>query len=236
MMVGLVVGSVTYHVNEAGGQVQYAVAGAATGAVVMVAVLLLRGTSLASATVALPLGDVTFVVPQDKRNLAWQIFHEAASRIVMRPLPEGHGSVRKALKSMHTWVTFSRELLRPQGPAANGKPGQNTVEYLWYDMINGPVSRFLSYWDIELEEFEKTGAAEREWPRNAECRYELRRLQRDLRPYMTGLAELAGVAPSEVDRFLGPEPALLPHPNPAPPVTPPGPRTPDDPAPSAAGS
>ncbi|GAA2065025.1 hypothetical protein GCM10009801_10010 [Streptomyces albiaxialis] len=81
---------------------------------------------------------------------------------------------------------------------------------------NSHVRAFQSYWHKELDEFLAThpGALESEWPHEAQCRYELRQLQRNLRPLMIGLADLAGV--TEPDRFLGPEPPLLPPPPSAP--------------------
>lgn len=212
MVVGWGVGSLTYNISEVGGQVQYAAAGAAAGAVVMAGAILLRGTTLSSATITHPLGDVTFVVARDKGQIAWQIFHEAARRILAQPLEEDEGHLREALTSIYTWIQFSGDLLRPEGPAATAKPGARSVEHLWYEMYNGHVRRFQGYWHKQLKEFETAHPEEPEsaWPRNQECRYELRELQRHLRPYLVGLAELAAV--SEPERFIGPELASLPRP------------------------
>ncbi|GGN51202.1 hypothetical protein GCM10012285_41050 [Streptomyces kronopolitis] len=211
-VIGWGVGSLTYNISKAGGQVQYAAAGAAAGAVVMVGALLLRKTSLASATVSHPLGDLTFVVARDKAEVAWQIFHEAARRVVAQPLKAEEGHLREALTSIYAWIQFSAELLRTEGPAKTAKPGARSVEHLWYEMYNGPVRSFQGYWHRALTEFEKTHpeVPESSWERDAEWRYELRELQRSLRPYLEGLAELAGV--SEVERFLGASPQALPTP------------------------
>ncbi|MGW0736211.1 hypothetical protein [Streptomyces sp. NPDC002851] len=233
--VGWAVGNVAYHVTSAGGEIQFGAVGAVAGTLVMVGVLALRGLQLESATVNVPpLGDVTFMVAKDQASIAWKIFFEASRRVVTQPLDSDSGHLREALSSIYAWIQYSAELLREGGgPTETSRRGARSVENLWSEMYNRHIRVFQSYWHKELQEFELTnasGAPESTWSRDAECRYELREMQRAVRPYMLGMAELAGI--TEPESFI-PDLPELPRPEtlgetPFSRRSTPGPRTPPE--------
>ncbi|MFE2377511.1 hypothetical protein [Streptomyces sp. NPDC059398] len=155
-----------------------------------------------------PGSTVTIKFDGDKRLLAKKLFHEAADRIVAQPLEDGRGSICAAINSLYAWITFRRDVTRPAGPGRAALNGVETVEHYSSDLLNKVIRPFTTKWHHELEWYGQHHPDQHEalWPFNDEFRYDLKVLQHEARPYLEGLAEVAGVSNPEV--FLGPPPPL----------------------------
>jgi hypothetical protein len=193
---GAAVGLFVFAITRTGGRSLFVVSGAAAG-LATAAVLQLYGQTvrLTEVKVTVPqLSELTFVVNNDGRKVAWQLFVEAVTRISTQPLDEESGLLREAMTSLHALFGSTREILRAGRPTAV-VPGGQTVEHLAVVMLNRELRPFLSKWHPRLRRFEEEspGAAESAWPDNRQCRSELQQVQRNVQVYAVGFARLAGV-------------------------------------------
>lgn len=193
---GTAVGLVVFSITRVAGRNLFLITGAIAGIVVALVLQLYRAAAqLTEVKVTIPqFSELTFVVNNDARQVAWKLFVETVTRITTQPLDDQAGLIREALTSLYSLFATTRDTLknsRPSLPAA----GNQTVEHLAVTMLNWELRPFLSKWHPRLREFEQTHPDEAEsgWPEVAECRGELRDVQERLRAYALGFARLAGV-------------------------------------------
>ncbi|MFI6319421.1 hypothetical protein ACIBG8_17955 [Nonomuraea sp. NPDC050556] len=158
-----------------------------------------RSARLTEVRVSVPqLSELTFVVNDESRQVAWRLFVETVTRVSTQPLDDDDGLVREALGSLHGLFVTTRDTLKSTRPSAP-VPGGQTVEHLAITMLNKVLRPFLSTWHPRLSEFERANprTAESAWPDALACRAELRAVQADLYGYAMGFARLAGVREPE---------------------------------------
>ncbi|UYB40956.1 hypothetical protein SLV14_003636 [Streptomyces sp. Je 1-4] len=232
LALGGLVGFEVHAISQQGAQNQFMAVGMAVGAALAVAAAFYRNAFRVESLQLWsgPGSTVTIRFDGDKRLLAAKLFHEAADRIIAQPLDDGRGSICAASDSLYAWITFRREQTRPAGPAKAGLEGIDTVDHYASDLLNKVIRPFTTKWHYELTWYAQHHPEQHEalWPFNDEFRYDLKVLQYQARPYLEGLAKVAGV--SNPQAFLGPppsRPAPLPdthvpwHENPAR-IAPPG--------------
>ena len=138
--------------------------------------------------------ELTFVVNNDARQVAWKLYVETVTRVSTQLLADEEGFIREALTSLYGLFATTRDTLKASRPSVpvSGRP---TVEHLAVTMLNQQLRPFLSKWHPRLGQFEKTrpDGQESAWPDNAACRRELRLVQATLIDYALGFADLAGV-------------------------------------------
>ncbi|MGI5526863.1 hypothetical protein ACQEVX_05350 [Streptomyces syringium] len=177
------------------GMYLFAIAGAFSG---LIAVLVMdgfrRAARLTEVRVYVPqLSEMTFVVNNDARQVAWQLFVESVTRISTQRLDSEAGLLREALSSLYSLFASTRETLKASRPSVAG--GGPTVEYLAVALLNIELRPFLSKWHPRLKNHERDfpDRPEADWPEAAECRRELNQLQENARSYVLAFARLAGV-------------------------------------------
>ena len=154
-----------------------------------------RTARLTEVKVTVPqVSELTFVVNNDARQVAWKLYVEAVTRISTQPLGDEDGYIREALTSLYGLFATTRDTLKSSRPSVPVS-GRKTVEYLTVTMLNHQLRPFLSKWHPQLREFEKAcpDGPESAWPDNAACRAELYTVQANLFDYALGFADLAGV-------------------------------------------
>lgn len=121
--------------------------------------------------------------PKDEdKDAAWELYIELLTRVSTQALPEGHGSEKAALDSVHTLFPLTREIIK--------KNGRHATEFAKIAIIvlNQVVRPFTAKWHkLSLE-----GAFSEE----SQCiqfRVELFDLQVFLQKYTQLLADMAGV-------------------------------------------
>jgi hypothetical protein len=198
--IGAVAGFVVYVVSQVTGRNLYIIIGAVAGAAaVLVVQQYWRSALLTEVKVTVPqISELTFVVNNDARQVAWKLYVETVTGVSTQPLANEEGFVREALTSLYGLFALTRETLKASRPSAP-VPGGQTVEYLAVTMLNHELRPFLSKWHPRLREFEKTHPDDNEssWPDNRACRAELRLVQANLVAYALGFARLAGVRDAE---------------------------------------
>jgi len=150
---------------------------------------------LTESKVTIPhLSELTFIVNNDARQVAWHLFVETVTRISVQPLASDEGLAGEALSSLCGLFSTTRDALKLSRPSVP-VPGGQTVEYLAVTMLNLELRPFLSRWHPRLQRFEQAhpGVPDSEWPENATCRDELREVQQRIYCYALGFARLAGV-------------------------------------------
>jgi len=203
---GSVIGVGVYALTQVGGQGLYLATGALAGAVAALVIQVYnRAARLTEVKVSVPqFSELTFVVNDDARQVAWKLYVEVVTRIAIQPLPDDSGLLREAMTSLYGLFATTRQTLTDSRPSVvDSGP---TVEHLAVTMLNRELRPFLSLWHPKLQAFEtdRPGAPESEWPDNDACRLQLRELQQRLREYALGYARLAGVR--EAARMIGVEP------------------------------
>jgi len=200
-VVGSIVGLVVFTIAQVTGRNLYIIIGAAAGAA---AVLLLqkywRAVQLTEVKITVPqVSELTFVVNNDARQVAWKLYIETVTRVSTQPLTDEEGFIREALTSLYGLFATTRDTLKASRPSVPVPDGQ-TVEHLAVTMLNHELRPFLSKWHPRLREFEKAhpDGQESAWPDNIACRGELRDAQRHLLTFALGFARLAGVRDAEV--------------------------------------
>jgi hypothetical protein len=199
-VVGALAGLVIFELTRIGGRGLYITAGAVAGmAGIVVIQIYNRSARLTEVKVSVPqLSELTFVVNNESRNVAWQLFVETVTRVSTQPLDDDEGLTREALTSLYGLFATTRDTLKSSRPSVP-VPGGRTVEHLAITMLNQELRPFLSKWHPRLREFEQArpDATETDWPENAACRAELREAQRRIHAYAMGFAKLAGVREPE---------------------------------------
>ena len=195
-VIGAIAGLVVFTVAQITGRNLYIIIGAVAGAA---AVLVLqqywRTAQLTEVKITVPqVSELTFVVNNDARQVAWKLYIETVTRVSTQPLTDEEGFIREALTSLYGLFATTRDTLKASRPSVPVSGGQ-TVEHLAVTMLNHELRPFLSKWHPRLREFEKAhpDGQESAWPDNMACRGELRRVQAHLVDYALGFAHLAGV-------------------------------------------
>lgn len=195
-LVGAAVGLGLFAVTQLTGRDLYIAVGAAAGlGTALILRFYGRGTRLTQLRITVPqFSELTFVVNDEAKQVAWRLYVETVTRIAIHPLGEDDGLLREALSSLYGLFGTVRETLksaRPSVPAAGGQ----SVEYLAVTMLNNELRPFLSKWHPRLREFERAHPEhpESQWPEAAACRQELASVQRHMIDYALNFAILAGV-------------------------------------------
>ncbi|MEU8402718.1 hypothetical protein AB0C28_46675 [Nonomuraea sp. NPDC048892] len=195
-VVGALAGLAIFQLTRIGGRGLFVAAGAVAGiATVVVNEIYNRAARLTEVKILVPqVSELTFVVNNESRTVAWKLFVETITRVSTQPLDDDEGLLREAMTSLHGLFATTREILKGSRPSVP-IPGGQTVEHLAITMLNRELRPLLSTWHPRLREFEQANpdAPESSWPDNAACREELRGAQRRLRSYAMGFAQLAGV-------------------------------------------
>ncbi|MED7925967.1 hypothetical protein SMD20_17060 [Nonomuraea sp. LP-02] len=199
-VVGALAGLVIFELTRIGGRGLYVTAGAVAGmAGVVVIQIYNRSARLTEVKLSLPqVSELTFVVNNESRDVAWKLFVETTTRVSTQPLDDDEGLTREALSSLYGLFATVRDTLKASRPSVPA-PGGRTVEQLAITMLNQELRPFLSKWHPRLREYEQAhpDAPESAWPDNGACRAELRQVQRRIQDYAMGFGELAGVSDPE---------------------------------------
>lgn len=234
---GAAVGAVLFEATRISGRPLYLGAGTLLGACLPLLSRRLRGRfRLSEMKLRIAeFSDLTFIVDEDARLVAWRLYVEVSTRVSTQPLADDTGLIREAMDSLHALFRTTREALKHSRPSAQQPVGRQSVEHFAIRMLNHELRPFLSKWHPLLREYERAhpGGPEAAWPANAQCRRELERVSREVMKYALGFAELARV--SAADRILAPpdpavsaEPAAQPDPAElAEPGAPPAPEQPE---------
>ena len=198
--IGAFSGLAVFTISRITGRNLYIIIGAAAGAA---AVLVLRQfwrtTYITQVTITVPVvGEATFDINNDARQVAWKLYIETVTRVSTQPLADEEGFIREALTSLYGLFATTRDTLKASRPSVRVS-GRQTVEYYAVTMLNNELRPFLSKWHPRLREFEKThpDGPESAWPDNSACRRELRLVQANLVDYALNFAKLAGVRGAE---------------------------------------
>jgi hypothetical protein len=199
-VIGAIAGLVVFTIAQVTGRNLYIIIGAVAGAA---AILVLhqywQAAQLTEVKITVPqVSELTFVVNNDARQVAWKLYIETVTRVSTQPLTDEEGFIREALTSLYGLFATTRDTLKASRPSAPVSGGQ-TVEHLAVTMLNHELRPFLSKWHPRLREFEKAhpDGPESAWPDNMACRSELRDVQAHLVGYALGFARLAGVRDAE---------------------------------------
>ena len=195
-VIGVIAGLVIFTISRITGRNLYIIIGGVAGAAAVLVLQQFRQTAqLTEVKVTVPhVSELTFVVNNDARQVAWKLYVETVTRVSTQPLADEEGFVREALTSLYGLFATTRDTLKASRPSVPVS-GRQTVEHLAVTMLNHQLRPFLSKWHPRLGQFEKThpDSQESAWPDNAACRRELRLIQASLGDYALGFADLAGV-------------------------------------------
>ncbi|MEU5863356.1 MULTISPECIES: hypothetical protein [unclassified Nonomuraea] len=195
-LVGAVVGLAIFEMTEAGGRWIFVVTGAVAGmAAVIMVQFYARTARLTEVKVTVPqLSELTFLVNNESRQVAWHLFVETVTRVSVQSLDDEEGLVREAMNSLYGLFATTRDALKTSRPSAP-VPGGQTVEYFAISMLNKELRPFLSKWHPLLTAWERAHPSEPEsaWPGDQECRAHLRLLQSAISAYAEGFGHLAGI-------------------------------------------
>ena len=199
-VIGAIAGLVVFTIAQVTGRNLYIIIGGVAGAA---AVLVLqqywRTAQLTEVKITVPqVSELTFVVNNDARQVAWKLYIETVTRVSTQPLSDEEGFIREALSSLYGLFATTRDTLKSSRPSVPVS-GSQTVEHLAVTMLNHELRPFLSKWHPRLRDFEKTHPDDKEsaWPDNMACRAELRHVQDHLVGFALGFARLAGVRDAE---------------------------------------
>ena len=158
--------------------------------------------------------DLTFVVDDDARLVAWRLYVEVSTRISTQPLAWDDGLLREALSSLYSLFTTTRELLKSSRPTVREEQGEQSVEHFAITMLNEELRPFLSKWHPRLKGFEdeNAGVPTTQWEFNEQCRAELAQVSKNTLRYGFAFARLAGVRHPEA--VLGKHPTAAKPPVP----------------------
>jgi len=199
-IIGAAAGFVVYTVSRVTGRNLYMIIGAAAAAAVVLLIQWYwRTARLSEVKITVPqLSELTFVVNNDARQVAWKLYIETTTRVSTQPLLDEDGFIREALTSLYGLFATTRDILKASRPSVSVS-GEPTVEYLAVTMLNRELRPFLSKWHPRLREYEKSrpDGREADWPENATCRRELIVIQAHLRDFALSFARLAGVRDAE---------------------------------------
>jgi hypothetical protein len=194
---GAAVGAVAFGATRLSEPAMFTGAGAILGACAPFLSKRLRGwVRVSELTVRIPqFSDLTFVVDDDARLVAWRLYVEVSTRISTQPLASDEGLLREALNSLYSLFATTRRMLKASRPTAREAKGEQSVEHFAITMLNSELRPFLSKWHPRLERFEAAnpGSPETEWEFNDQCRAELARVSANTLQYAFAFARLAGV-------------------------------------------
>jgi hypothetical protein len=195
-LLGAATGLGIFAVSRLTGALLYTLVGALVGLAAAVALRPYAGRArLSSLKITVPhVSELTFVVDDDARQVAWRLYVEAATRVSTQPLASTDGSLREALTSLYGLFATTRESLKASHPSASRTGTGHTVEYLAITMLNRELRPFLSKWHPLLRDYElaHAGAPEAGWAHNDSCRADLDRVRINIVDYALGFAQLAG--------------------------------------------
>ena len=198
--IGALVGLVVFTITQITGRNLYIVLGGVAGAAaVLVLQQFWRTAQLTEVKVTVPqVSELTFVVNNDARQVAWKLYIETVTRVSTQPLSDEEGFIREALTSLYGLFATTRDTLKASRPSVPVS-GSQTVEHLAVTMLNHELRPFLSKWHPRLREFETAhpDGQESAWADNMTCRSELRGVQAHLVTFAVGFARLAGVRDAE---------------------------------------
>ncbi|MET7329467.1 hypothetical protein [Nonomuraea sp. NPDC005650] len=199
-IVGALVGLATFQLTKVEGRWLFVVTGMVAGVAAVIAIQLYnKAARLTEVKVKVPqVSELTFVVNNESRHVAWKLFVETITRVSTQPLDEDEGLVREAMTSLYGLFSTTRDTLKASRPSSP-VPGSQSVEHLAITMLNRELRPFLSKWHPRLREFEQGApeSPESAWEGNMECRTDLRQVQARIREYALGYAKLAGVREPE---------------------------------------
>ncbi|MCX5535875.1 hypothetical protein OG785_35640 [Streptomyces sp. NBC_00006] len=199
--VGAATGLLVFALTQVTGRNLFIVTGSLAGAVTATILQFYARTArLSEVTIQIPqVSELTFVVNNDARNMAWHLFVETATRISTQPLSPDEGHLREALNSLYGLFATTRDTLKAGRPS-KGATGGRTVEYLAITMLNRELRPFLATWHPRLHTYERLHPQDPEsaWSDGAECRAALGAVQHNLHTYTLGFARLAGVHAPEL--------------------------------------
>jgi hypothetical protein len=195
-IIGAIAGFIVYTISRVTGRNLYIIIGAvAAGAAVFLLQRFWRTVQLTEVKITVPqVSELTFVVNDDARQVAWKLYIEAVTRVTTQALADEDGFIREALTSLYGLFATTRDILKASRPSVPVS-GDPTVEYLAVTMLNHELRPFLSKWHPQLREYEKAHPDDPEsaWSGNAACRGELRVVQAHLAEFALGFARLAGI-------------------------------------------
>ncbi|WP_431918798.1 hypothetical protein [Micromonospora wenchangensis] len=204
---GAAVGLAVYQGSQLQGRGLYVLCGTTAGAVAAVVVHGYgRSVRLTEITVTIPqFSQATFAVTNDNRAVAWRLFVETATRVSQQPLDNDTGLVREAMNSLYSLFATVRQTIVDASPSTR-TGDRPTVEHLAISMLNKEIRPFLSTWHPRLKAWEQEHPErpESDWPGDVACRADLEAMRQRLGRYVTGFAELSGVASPE--ELIGPLP------------------------------
>ncbi|MGP2436075.1 hypothetical protein [Streptomyces sp. JW3] len=132
-----------------------------------------------------------------ERAAAFDLQIELVTRVGVQPLPQGHGSLREALSSLHSLFATTRDLLHR---VATETAAPLTLPGVAARLINAYLRPFLTTWHPALQEHEAVRPPdvspvehERRWNRSPDLRAELAGLREPLTSVAGELAALCGV-------------------------------------------
>jgi len=197
---GVIIGFLVFAISQVTGRNLYIILGGLAGAAL--ALLLQRywrRVQLTEVKITIPqMSELTFVVNNDARQVAWELYVEIATRVSTQPLADEGGFIREALTSLYGLFAMTRDVLKDSRPSmpVSGEPA---VEHLAVIMLNHQLRPFLSKWHPLLSVYEKKHPddPESDWQYNTACRDELRVVQKNLMEFVLGFAKLAGVSDAE---------------------------------------
>ena len=115
---GTIAGFIVYEVTRLTGRGLYMLIGGIAGAVLVFAVQRFWSTArrtvqLTEVTLTLPvISELKFVVDDQARRVAWQLYVEIATRVSTQPLGDGEGFIREALTSLYGLFGTTRDMLK----------------------------------------------------------------------------------------------------------------------------
>lgn len=138
--------------------------------------------------------ELTFIVDDQARIVAWQLLIEITTRVSVQPLAPQEGLARDVLNSLYGVVATTREALKRHRPSLRPSSGR-TVESLAIMMINHELRPFLTKWHTRLQQYETNQAKTfgEAWPDDGDFRAELGSVQANMITYIRGFGELAGI-------------------------------------------
>jgi hypothetical protein len=197
---GAAVGLALFAVTQLTGRNLYITIGAVAGAVTALILRVYgRSARLTAVRITVPqFSELTFMVNNEARQVAWRIYVEIVTRISIQRLSDEDGLLREALTSLYGLFGTTRDALKASRPSVPAT-GDQTVEHLAITMLNNELRPFLSKWHARLREFENANRElpESQWPEAAACREDLRAVQRHMVDYALNFARLAGVRDAE---------------------------------------
>lgn len=103
-----------------------------------------QAVQLTEVKIAVPqVSELTFVLNNDARRVAWKLYIETVTRISTQPLANEEGFIREALTSLHGLFATTRDTLKVGRPSVPASGGQ-TVEHLAVTMLNHELRPFLA--------------------------------------------------------------------------------------------